>query len=67
MAPAAEFDESDTPTRPDLPATAARLCRHCGRAYGEHAQGVKPTGPHACGGLRRDYAPEDRSAADAER
>lgn len=57
----------DEPTRPDLPATAARKCKHCGKVYGQHIQGVKPIERSTCGGLRRDYAPEEHSPADVLR
>lgn len=66
------YEPEELPTRPDNPRAAARLCKHCGKAYGEHLQvrpshAQNPAPDAACRGLRRGYEPEAHSNADLER
>ena len=66
------YDEEEIPTRPDTPRATARRCKSCGMVYGDHAI-ARPPGLRglqvraACAGLRRNFVPEERSDADAER
>jgi hypothetical protein len=49
---------SEAPTRPDLPATIiAARCRHCGRAYGDHAELFPLDLEAECMGLRHKFEP----------
>ncbi len=61
------YGDQELPTRPDLPSTAARKCKHCGKVYGDHVQGTVPLARATCGGLRRDFTPEDLSDGDHQR
>jgi hypothetical protein len=61
------FAEEEIPTRPDLPRSAARKCKHCGLVFGEHAD-IFPKRPDAeCFGVKCNFEPEKSSHGDRER
>jgi hypothetical protein len=58
------YDENEVPTRPDWPKTVARVCKHCGKVYGEHAQTAQPQTLAKCQGIRHGFDPEDACPGD---
>jgi hypothetical protein len=50
--------EKELPTRPDG-LVPSRKCKHCGRAYGDHAQTAQPQNLMPCNGTRKGYERDD--------
>lgn len=61
------YEPDELPTVPGTPNACARLCKHCGKVYGEHAD-MFPIAPTAlCFGVKVNFDPEELSDADRQR